>query len=364
VARLLSLLVTTALLTASVACSGRDSGDREGAAATAGTARPAAAVAFLQAYVRSDGRVSRPDQGDDTVSEGQAYGLLLAEVADDDAAFGRIWWWTREHLQRADGLLAYHADMTGRVLDEQPASDADLLIAWALLRHAGPDADSHHADGRRVAAAVLAHETAIGPTGDPVLTAGPWATARPVTLNPSYWSVDALSGLAELTGDARWRRLAEGVVPLAERLTDAGRLLPPDWAELAADGSLRPVPAPGGAAPRAQYGLDAQRLVVWLATSCDGRARRLAAGWWAQLRRDDRAGALTLRLDGEVLDPRSNALPLVAAAAAAAAAGDPASRDRLLARADEQQRRYPTYYGGAWAALGRSILSGDALRSC
>jgi endo-1,4-beta-D-glucanase Y len=48
-------------------------------------------TAFLAKYVLPDGRVARPDQGDDTVSEGQAYGLLLAEVADEPAVFGRIW---------------------------------------------------------------------------------------------------------------------------------------------------------------------------------------------------------------------------------------------------------------------------------
>ena len=55
-------------------------------------------------------------------------------------------------------------------------------------------------------------------------------------------------------------------------------------------------------------------------------------------------------------------MPLVASAPAAD--GDSASGDRLVARADEQQARYPTYYCGAWAALCRGILSNDALRSC
>src|SRR5438045_6380113 len=36
------------------------------------------ARAFLDRYVMGDGRVARIDQGGDTVSEGQAYALLLA----------------------------------------------------------------------------------------------------------------------------------------------------------------------------------------------------------------------------------------------------------------------------------------------
>ena len=38
----------------------------------------AAARHFLNRYVTPDGRVSRLDQGGDTVGEGQAYGMLLA----------------------------------------------------------------------------------------------------------------------------------------------------------------------------------------------------------------------------------------------------------------------------------------------
>ncbi len=110
------------------------------AAAGCGGSSPAAspgqraAARFLAAYARPDGQVVRPDQGGDTVSEGQAHGMLLAEVAADHAAFRRIWQWTRSHLQLSNGLFAWHADAAGKVVSQQPASDADLLIAWALLR--------------------------------------------------------------------------------------------------------------------------------------------------------------------------------------------------------------------------------------
>src|SRR5215469_15182241 len=65
--------------------------------------QPRAVRAFLSTYVQPDGRVTRPDQGGDTVSEGQAYGLLLAEAAGDNGAFGRIWRWTHDHLQLPNG---------------------------------------------------------------------------------------------------------------------------------------------------------------------------------------------------------------------------------------------------------------------
>jgi len=194
--------VTAAIrIAAVIACAGL-------AAAAAGCGGPAtaaspgqrAAARFLADYARPDGQVVRPDQGGDIVSEGQAYGMLLAEVAGDHAAFGRIWQWTRSHLQLHNGLFAWHANAAGNVTGQQPASDADLLIAWALLRYQGPGAATWHRDGRQVAAAILAHEVTTGPGRAPVLAAGPWATGRPASLDPSYWSPTAMEQLAPLTG--------------------------------------------------------------------------------------------------------------------------------------------------------------------
>jgi endoglucanase len=242
-------------LTAAAACAGLTATAAGcGSAATGANPPQPAATRFLGAYVRPDGRVTRLDQGGDTVSEGQAYGMLLAAAAGNHDAFGRIWRWTRAHLQLSDGLFAWHADAAGKVTGQQPASDGDLLIAWALLRYQGPTAATWHRDGRRVATAILAHEVTTGPRSTPVLAAGPWATGRPASLNPSYWSLTALQDLARLTGDQMWHRLALGAVTMVSELTRNGRLLPPDWAELTAAGALRPEPAPDGSQPQTQYG--------------------------------------------------------------------------------------------------------------
>jgi endo-1,4-beta-D-glucanase Y len=350
--------------TAAIACAGLAvTAAGCGGSATAATPQQQAATAFLSRYARSDGRVIRIDQGGDTVSEGQAYGMLLAEVAGDTAAFGRIWGWTRDHLQLPDGLFAYHTNAAGKVIGTEPASDADLLIAWALLRYRGPSAAAWHRDGQRVASAILAHEVTTGPGGTPIMAAGPWATGRPASLDPSYWSLSALQGVAAATGSAQWRRLAAGAVTLTRELTQDGRLLPPDWAELTAAGVLRPEPAPNGSEPQTQYGLDAQRVVAWFAASCNPQAKALAARWWPLLRPGDRAQAIALRPDGAALNATPAVLPLVAAAAAARAAGDAGAAQSLRRRAAAQQRSHPTYYGGAWQALG-SALSSGALSGC
>jgi endoglucanase len=316
-----------------------------------------AAADFLDRYVDDDGRVVRHDQGGDTVSEGQSYALLLAQVAGDDEMFGRVWRWTASHLQRPDGLLASHAD-SERVLDRSPASDGDLVTAWALVRASG----ELRREGRRIASAVLEHET-VAPPGPALLAAGPWATGQPASLNPSYWALGAFAALAEESGDARWEELAAASLSATRTLTDAGRLLPPDWAR--ADGAaISATASPNGDPPEVQYGPDAQRLVVWMAASCDPAARRLAAAWWPLLSERDTTAALALRTDGEVLAGTPTPLSLVASAAAAGAAGRPRERGRLIDEAARVDAAYPTYYGAAWVALGRALLTTDLLGGC
>ena len=110
---------------------------------------------FLEDYVR-DGRVVRTDQGGDTVSEGQAYGLLIAYANDDRKTFGQIWSWTQRHLLTDDDLLAWRWTPDEGVADEQSASDADLDAARALVL-AGQrwDDDRWTAAGTAMASAIL-----------------------------------------------------------------------------------------------------------------------------------------------------------------------------------------------------------------
>jgi endo-1,4-beta-D-glucanase Y len=291
---------------------------------------------FLDRY-EDDGRVVRHDEGGDTVSEGQAYAMLLAAAHGDEERFERVWTWTREHLQRPDGLLSWHwAD--GRVVDPQPAADADLDAARALLVAAERfDEPRYAAEGRALGRAVAEHETASD-----VLVAGPWAR-RDGAVNPSYWSprAYALLGLDELAASSR-------------RLTDAltRDALPPDWAKV----------RPWGVEPDGRYGYDAVRVPLRLAESCDPADRELAARLWPLLR--ERPGAARRALDGEPLTEDESAAALAGAAAAAHAAGDAAASRALLDRAEALDDAHPSYYGAAVTALARTMLETDGLGTC
>ena len=324
-----------------------------GCGAAAPAVRPAgAAEGWLAKYVQPDGRVARLDQGGDTVSAGQSYALALALSAGDLATFDRVWTWTRTHLQRPDALLAFHADPRGRVLDATPATDADLVTAWALLRRGGPAVD----DGRRLAAAVLARDTTTVAAGR-LLAAGPWAIGRPATLNPSYWAFPVLRQLARLDDDQQWNALAD----TASSITGAGDRLPADW--LRVDGTaIRAEPAPDSSRPVAQYGPDAQRVLLWSVYSCRAGDRVVARRAGSILRGGAGSTALSSDLSGHALQTATTPLAQLAAAAAAEAAGDLAAATRLRAAAAGSARAFPTYYGDAWVALDQA--SGALFRSC
>ena len=305
------------------------------------------AQAFLDRYVDADGRVVRRDQGGDTVSEGVSYALLLAQVAGDETVERRVWQWAEDNLRRDDGLLSFLTDAAGQVIDEQAATDADLVTAWALGRSDQPEL---RADAAGVLAAVEQH-TVVSRSPGPLLTAGPWATGDPATLNPSYWVLPALRATARDV-------LAERIGPALDAL---GGGLPPDWARLDG-GRLTASPDPGGRFPQARYGLDAMRTTVWLATDCGADNRERAAASREALA--DRPEASARELDGTVLDPAPHPLGLVAAAAAADADADDTASDDLLDRAAAQDAQSPTYYGAAWVALGRALLQTDELDTC
>lgn len=352
------------VILATTACDRDAAGSPTGSNPAGSSSTPAATEAaahFLDTYVTGDGRVLRTDQGGDIVSEGQAYAMLVAELAGREELVATIWGWTKEHLRREDGLLSYRAGSDGTVLGADPAADADVLAAYALLTYEGPDQSSLHQDGEALAKSVLAHELVYDAWGRPVLVAGPWAVATSI-VNPSYLMPSVFEELSSLTGDDTWSRLAESSTALVRNVTKDGNLLPPDWSRL--DGSqLVPVADANGAPGEALYGPDAQRVPLWLAASCSDEDRRLAGQWWAILQQSDRSSATTLTTGGQQRDTSAQPIALLAAAAAARASGDTSGAADLSQGATEAAQGNPSYYGDAWLALAQALTE-SSLTTC
>ncbi|WJX99592.1 glycosyl hydrolase family 8 [Curtobacterium sp. 458] len=326
------------------------------------TTRSAAQLrtAFLDRYVE-DGRVVRKDQGGDTVSEGQAYGLLIAYAAGDRSTFDDVWRWTARHLLTDDDLLAWRWTTKGGVADEQSASDADLDAARALvLAGKAWDEPRYTAAGKRIASAILEHETVETDAGR-ILLAGPWADQEPYRYDASYASPAAYRILARATGDDRWNELETGsraVTASLLRATD----LPSDWSQVHADGRVEPMPASADDG-RVLYGYDAMRLPLRYAEACTSADRKLAGSIAPTLRRTTQLAA-QLDLGGTAVTGDTNALAYAARAAAEHAAGSTSAARADLERADRTAATTPTYYGDAWAALGATMLTSDVLGGC
>jgi endoglucanase len=319
----------------------------------------AAGQRFLDTYVAPHGRVVRHDHGGDTVSEGQAYAMLVAVALDDEDHFASVWAWTSDHLQRPDGLLSWRWD-GGSVVDAQPATDADLDTVHALLLAAERfDEPSYADDARRLTDAIYDHLTVPLDAGR-LLLPGLWAVDEMVW-NPSYNSPLAFSILYRLGGDHRWAEVAATGRLMLDRLTAHPPHLPPDWATYGPDG-----PRPRGDAP--VYGYDAVRTPWRLALDCDDHGVSLAARSWPILAEatghGDHAPMAILDLNGAPRTDGGHPAATVGAAAAAAAAGDRDASRRLLALAEGQDVAQPTYYGSALIALGRLGLETDLLGSC
>lgn len=317
-----------------------------GAAAPGPVPARRAVDSFLGAYMKPDGRVVRRDQGGDTVSEGQAYAMLMAAAEGERRPFARAWGWARAHLLEPDGLMAWHWDH-GAVTGRQPATDADLGAAAALVVAAHRFSDgSYLAAARRMAGAVLAHETVSTPAGT-TLVAGPWARRPTAYVDPSYLAAAEIHQLVDAFGGA-WTGIAYSTTSELESLAAHGSLIP-DWAVLSSGGTAEPAPPPGSSGGPVRYGFDAVRSPIWMASSCNSGLRQAAAGLAPVLQRDH--GMVDLAPDGRPDPGVSSPVGLLAEAAADLAAGRGGAAWALVARADQQNRSHPTYYGSAWAAL-------------
>ncbi len=316
---------------------------------------------FLADWI-DDGRVVRRDQGGDTVSEGQAYGLLVAVGVGDEAAFDSILEWTDENLVGPDGLMAWQWK-DGEIVDDEPASDADLDVARALvLAGAEFDRPDLTARGDTLAGIVLDTMTVQTAAGR-ILLPGRWAAAvQPYAYNPSYASPAAFEQLGASTGDPRWAELAAGSAAVTAAILDQTEL-PPDWAQVHPDGRVEAMPGPVGTGDDVRYSYDAARLPLRYAESCDAADVALAAKLTATLERESTLRS-ELDLGGGALGEAQHPLAYGARAAAFASSGDADSARDDLRESVVTLDRSPTYYGAAWAALAPLMLESDALGSC
>ncbi len=194
--------------------------------------------AYAGHFIQSDGRVIEHSQKGRTTSEGQAYSLFHALVANDRQRFDKILAWTRDNLAAGDLSRHLPAWLWGQddrghwgILDANTASDADMWLAYALLE-AGRL--WNRPELRRLGKAVL-HNIEIqdirdlpglGKTVLPgregfQLDAGRWK------LNPSYLPLQLLRRFSRASSTTVWDQV---IVTTRKMLLAAGATgIVPDW---------------------------------------------------------------------------------------------------------------------------------------
>jgi len=257
---------------------------------------------YKAAFIEKDGRVV-DHFAQHSTSEGQAYAMFHALVADDAATFARVLAWTEKYLAKGDlskhlpawkwalkeGAGQTKGQIEGHVIDPNAASDADLFMAYVLVHAAVAFGhDRYAAIGGALLARIAADEVVTLPGLGPMLLPGPtgfdtlpgfWR------VNPSYQPVPFLRWAARVDPSGPWANVIESTVRLAEEATP--ERFYPDWAawssvaqRFVSDAYANMPGAPAGASPGVGS-YDAIRAYLWpalMAPEDPLRGRLLARG--------------------------------------------------------------------------------------
>jgi endoglucanase len=239
---------------------------------------------FAERFIEASGRVVDTANAGISHSEGQGYGMLLAQANDDRATFDRLWNWTRVTLGvRGDALFAWKwtAQPTGHVADRNNASDGDLLIAWALARAGEHWHDTGYTTAARAILRDLRRTMVVPSRWGPLLMPGEYGfehQGRRV-VNLSYWVFPAFDVAAQVDPDPVWAALKQSGLDLLEQARFGRWRLPPDWLAVAADGQLSLADEMGR-----RYGYNAIRIPLylrWAGLASPARWQGFEAFWHA-----------------------------------------------------------------------------------
>jgi endoglucanase len=194
---------------------------------------------FKKSMISEDGRViDTSTEAMKTPSEGQAYALFFALVANDRTTFEKLLNWTEKNQSRDDLTSRLPSWVQGKqenddvvVLDENSASDADLWMAYALGEAGRLWSDRRYvALSSLIATRILASETRETAGLGLVLLPGAVGftpSATQVRLNPSYAPLQLMHWFSAHSHDPRWAALLNSSRQLILKSSPKGYA--PDW---------------------------------------------------------------------------------------------------------------------------------------
>ena len=203
----------------------------------------------------SNGTYRVLSRADESVSEGIGYGMLLTAIYDaDPTAFDGLW---RFYNLSADSLTGFMPwRVTGcnaSATDVNPASDADLDVAMALILASCKWGGNYGADATRMINAIQEYETQRYNNVYVLRPGTTWGGAT--CMNPSYFSPAYYRAFALQVPEQGefWNQFATDTYVVLGQVTQPQTGLVPDWTDWGgADGCSSDQRAGG-------YGYDAAR---------------------------------------------------------------------------------------------------------
>jgi endoglucanase len=228
-------------------------------------------------FIDAQGRVIDHQGSDRSTSEGQAYAMFFALVDNDRSQFDRILTWARVNM--ASGDLATHlpgwlwgknAAGEWKQLDSNPASDADVWMAYTLIE-AGRlwKVPAYTNLGHQMMAQIAKSEVADLPGFGLMLLPGPTGyhhqsspAMQSWTLNPSYFPLFIFDRLATEDPAGPWQHIALGIPNFLRQSAVHGYAM--DWVNYVPGDGFYPTIAHSEKSTETPMGsYDAIRVYLW-----------------------------------------------------------------------------------------------------
>jgi endoglucanase len=237
-ARLNAASISASASAASSAASASTASSASATASNKGTCTWPAWENFRKRFMQADGRIIDFAANGHSTSEGQAYGMFFALVANDRPSFDLILQWAKANLAGGDltaRLMSWHwgkkADGGWGVLDSNPASDADVWMAYTLHQAGHIWQDAQFTAIAKLLQARIERELIIMlPSIGPVLLPAPEGFALKSggwRLNPSYLPLQVLAGLQRESAQGPWGGLMQNTLKMIDATTP--QFLVSDW---------------------------------------------------------------------------------------------------------------------------------------
>jgi len=240
-------------------------------------------TAYASHFIDGQGRVIDPQGNDRSTSEGQAYGLFFALANNDRDHFDRLLNWTQNNM--ASGDLATHLpgwlwgkDKSGqwKTLDSNPASDADVWMAYTLVEAGRLWKQPRYTTlGRKMMTQIAQREVVNLPGLGTTLIPGPtgFQHGQSWMLNPSYLPLFLFERFAFVDPSGPWKRIAQSIPRLLRESASHGFAM--DWVSYVPGQGFKPVTLQQGKDAEVPVGsYDAIRVYLWAGMLSAKNSRR------------------------------------------------------------------------------------------